>query len=230
MISSTDYIQKKKLYDYLSQYISDNKRQLFEQNIQHRTRYLTVVLENLFQSHNASAVLRTCDCFGIQDIHAIENTNHFEVNADIALGASKWLTIKKHNEKNQNNTLNCYERLRKQGYKIIATTPHTKDCTIEKLKLNHKTALVFGTELEGLSKTAIDNADGYVKIPMYGFTESFNISVSASIFLFYLTQKLKKSKIDWKLSEEEMLDIKIDWVKSVVKKPELIIERFLQEQ
>ena len=230
MISSNDFFQKKKLYNYLSQYISDNKRQLFEQNIQHRTRYLTVVLENLFQSHNASAVLRTCDCFGIQDIHAIENTNHFEVNADIALGASKWLTINKHNEKDQNNTLNCYECLRKQGYKIIATTPHTKDCTIEKLKLNQKTALVFGTELEGLSKTAIDNADGYVKIPMYGFTESFNISVSASIFLFYLTQKLKKSKINWKLSEEEMLDIKIDWVKSVVKKPELIIERFLNEQ
>jgi len=219
--------EKIKLFEYLAQFISENKNNLFNEIIQNRTRYITVVLEDLFQSHNASAVLRTCDCFGIQDIHIVENTNRFEVNADVALGSSQWLTFQKYNSKEKNNIEDCYKHLRDQGYKIVATTPHTNDCTLEELKLDKKTALVFGTELQGLSKTAIEKADEYVKIPMHGFTESFNISVSAAIFLFYLSDKLRKSEINWKLTELEMTDIKIEWAKNVVKKPNLLIEKFL---
>ncbi len=218
---------KNKLFEFLSQYVSENKNNLFEQIIHNRTRYITVVLEDLFQSHNASAVLRTCDCFGIQDIHIVENTNRFEINSDVALGSSKWLTFEKYNDKEKNNTLECYTNLRKQGYTIVATTPHKNDCKLDELKLDKKIALVFGTELEGLSQTALENADEYVKIPMYGFTESFNISVSAAIFLFHLTEKLKRTNINWNLTEEEIIDIKIEWAKNVVKKSELLVNKFM---
>lgn len=218
---------KRELLLHLNQFISDNKRILFEQNIQFRTKHITVVLEDIFQPHNASAVLRTCDCFGIQDVHIIENKNEYEVNPDVALGSSKWLNLYKYNQ-TENNTIDTFNVLRKQGYRIVATTPHKNDCTLEELDLNSKIALVFGTELNGLSETAISNADEFVKIPMYGFTESFNISVSAAIILHHLTEKLRKSSICWELSDSEKTDIKLNWVKNVVKRSELLEQEFLK--
>ncbi|OQX73628.1 MAG: rRNA methyltransferase [Bacteroidetes bacterium 4484_249] len=217
-----------KLLNHLLEFVSENKKNLFENIIQYRTRYITVVLEDIFQPHNASAILRTCDCFGVQDVHIIENRNEYEVNPDVALGSSKWLNLIKYNSHEQ-NTLQAYDELRKKGYRIVATSPHKNDCTLEKLNLNSKVALIFGTELNGLSDVAINNADEYVKIPMYGFTESFNISVSASIILHYLTEKLRKSNIKWNLSEEEIIDVKLNWVKNVIKKSELIENKFLKK-
>ena len=216
---------KKQLRDFLFNFISDNKKTLFEEIIKNRTRHITVVLEDIYQPHNASAVLRSADLFGVQDIHIIENKNQYAVNPDVALGSSKWLTLNKYNQQEQ-NTLACFEALRKEGYKIVATTPHKDDVMLDELPLKQKTAVVFGTELQGLSDIALENADAYVKIPMYGFTESFNISVSAALTLFNLTEKLRKSKINWKLSEEEELEIQIDWAKSTIKKAELLIQEF----
>ncbi len=219
--------EKKNLLQYLLTYISQHKQELFTEKIAARTRYITVVLEDIYQPHNASAVLRTCDCFGIQDVHIIENQNKYEVNPDVALGSSKWLSLIKYNSKKE-NTLEAYQKLRAQGYRIIATTPHTEDVFLEDLQLDKKTALVFGTEMRGLSKEAIDNADGWVKIPMYGFTESFNISVSAAIILHNLTERLRKSKADWHLAEDDKNEILLSWARSVIKRPELIEQEFLK--
>jgi len=218
---------KEKLLNHLIEFVSKNKKQLFEKIILHRTKHITVVLEDLFQPHNASAVLRSCDCFGIQDVHIIENKNIYEVNPDVALGSSKWLNLYKYNS-TDNNTIEAFNSLRKKGYHIVATTPHENDCLLEELNLDSKIALVFGTELEGLSETAINNVDEFVKIPMYGFTESFNISVSAAIILHYLTEKLKKSKIKWELSENEKSEIKLNWVRNVVKRSDLLEKEFLK--
>ena len=218
---------KEKLLDYLLDFVSENKKQLFEKIIQSRTKHIAVILEDIFQPHNASAVLRTCDCFGIQDIHIIENKNIYEVNPDVALGSSKWLNLYKYNS-TDNNTIEAFNSLREKGYRIVATTPHENDCLLEELNLDSKIALVFGTELEGLSEIAINNADEFVKIPMYGFTESFNISVSAAIILHYLTEKLKKSNINWELSKKEKTDIELNWVKNVVKRSDLLEEEFLK--
>lgn len=210
---------------YLFEFISENKQQKFNQIIHNRTRHITVVLEDIFQSHNASAVLRSCDLFGVQDIHVIENEFKYQVNNDIALGSSKWLNVYHHsNEKN--NTVSCFEKLRSEGYKIVATSPHKNDCLIDDLPLDNKIALVFGTELEGLSQTALDNADAFVKIPMYGFTESFNISVSAALSLYHLTEKLRKSEVSWQLSDKEKTIIHIEWAKQVVNRSELIVKDF----
>jgi tRNA (guanosine-2'-O-)-methyltransferase len=217
---------KQQLLSYLQEFITPNKKNKFSELIFQRTRHLTIVLEDIYQPHNASAVLRSCDCFGIQDVHIIENTNKYQVNPDVALGSSKWLTLIKYNEK-ENNTADCLNKLKSEGYRIIATTPHENDFVPDTLPLERKTALVFGTELEGLSKTAIDLADGFVRIPMYGFTESFNISVSAALLISALSERLRKSDIPWQLSEEEMLDIQIAWTKNVVKKPSLLEKLFL---
>ncbi|MGE5424399.1 MAG: TrmH family RNA methyltransferase [Syntrophothermus sp.] len=221
-----DHQEKKELLEFLSSFISENKRNKFVEYIRYRTRHLTIVLEDIYQPHNASAVLRTCDCFGIQDIHIIENTNRYQVNPDVALGSSKWLTLKKYN-KEGNNTRPCLEQLRSRGYKIVATSPHKKDYTPETLPLDQKVALVFGTELEGLSETALEMADDYVKIPMFGFTESFNISVSAALFLYSLTGRLRNSEINWQLSEDEQLDTLISWTKNVLKKADKVEAQFL---
>ena len=214
------------LRDYLFEFISENKQNLFNTIIENRTRHLTVVLENIFQPHNASAVLRSCDLFGVQDVHIIENTNEYTLSEEVAMGSSKWLTMKKYNEKEE-NTLACFDALRKEGYKIIATTPHTEDVMIADLPIDQKTALVFGTELTGLSDVAMQNADGFVKIPMYGFTESFNISVSAALSLYQVTDNMRKSEVNWQLSEDEKIDIQITWAMNVIKKSELIVEDFL---
>lgn len=218
--------RKRQLLAYLLTFVSDHKRSRFDEIIQFRTRHVTVVLEDIYQSQNASAVLRSCDCFGVQDVHVIENENVYEVNDNVALGSSKWLNLIKYNA-TENNTLLAFQKLKKDGYKIVATTPHTNDQLIDELPLDGKIALVFGNEKDGLSQIAMDAADEFVKLPMYGFTESFNISVSAAISLFCLTEKLKKSDIDWALSEEEVLDVRLGWVRNSIKKVDGIEELFL---
>lgn len=219
---------KSELLQHLLSFISDNKRALFHKIIQDRTKHVTVVLEDIFQPHNASAVLRSCDVFGIQDVHVIENNNKYEVNPDVALGASKWINLHKYN-RNENNTLACINSLKKSGYKVYATTPHTNDCLIKDIPLDNKMALLFGTEQHGLSDIAMDNVDGYVKIPMYGFTESLNISVSAAITLYELSKRLKESDIKWQLTADEKTNQLIEWSKKVIKQGELIEKEFLSK-
>ncbi|HDO06501.1 MAG TPA: TrmH family RNA methyltransferase [Bacteroidetes bacterium] len=224
-----DFQTKKEFLDFLSGYITENRRQLFEKIIQYRTRHITVVLEDIYQPHNASAVLRSADLTGIQDVHIIENRNRYQVNPEVAMGSSKWLNLIKYNE-SEENTVAAYEALRGAGYRIVATTPHTNDQTLDEIPIDGKMALVFGTELKGLSDTAIAHADEYLRIPMYGFTESYNISVSAALTLFTLTEKLRMSDIPWQLSKEERLDTLIEWVKQTIKHAELFEKEFLQKR
>ncbi len=218
--------QKKEMYAYLTGFVSENKRTKIDEIVLSRTRHLTVVLEDIFQSQNASAVLRTCDCFGIQDVHIIENRYPYEINPDVELGSAKWLNMNYYNE-SEYNTLEAFNALREKGYKIVATSPHKNDLMIQDLPIDDKIALVFGTEKEGLSDMAIQNADAFVKIPMYGFTESFNISVSAAMSVFYLSEKIRQSGIHWQLQEEEEVDIKINWVSNVIRMAEQLKEDFL---
>ena len=218
---------EKGLLEYLTKHLTDERKELFETIAPLRTRYLTVVLEDLFQPHNASAVMRSCDCFGVQDLHIIENRNKFAPNKEIAMGSSKWLALYRHKNPKIENTEDCIRKLKAQGYKIVATTPHTNDCTLEELSIDQPIALMFGTEKSGLTQNALDLADEYVRIPMYGFTESFNISVSAAISLFSLTERIRSSEnIDWKLSDEAITALKIQWSRKTLKSADLLEKRF----
>jgi tRNA (guanosine-2'-O-)-methyltransferase len=222
--------QKKQLYEAMTDFFSENKRQLLDQNIQNRTKHLTLVMEDIFQSQNASAVLRTCDCFGIQNVHIIENQYEYTLNPDVALGSSKWVNYYRYSNKNENNTLLAYEALRKKGYKIIATLPHENDVMLSDLDVTQPIALVFGTGKTGLSQDAIDNADGFVKIPMYGFTESFNISVSAALCSFYLTEKMRNTTgLDWKLTENQQIEQKLYWARQIVREADKIMKKLVED-
>jgi tRNA (guanosine-2'-O-)-methyltransferase len=192
-----------------------------------RTRYLTIVLEDIYQPQNASAVIRTCDCFGIQDLYIIENKNKYKTNPDVTLGSAKWVNTLKFKKRNANNTLDCITDLKSKGYKIIATSPHENDVNLDDLSLDTKTALFMGNEKEGISDEVIKHADGFMKIPMSGFTESLNISVSAAICIHHLVQKLWNSPINWKLTEQEKEEIKLKWIKKIIKKAELFEKDFL---
>jgi len=216
---------KKDLLDHLLTFMSEERKELLEKTIEERTKHITVVLEDIYQPQNASAVLRTCDVFGVQDVHIIENENEYNVNPRVVHGASKWINLHKYNQK-EHNTLDCIQQLKKNGYKIYGTTPHTNDCLIQDLPIDNKVALLFGTEMNGISEIAKDNVDGFVKIPMYGFTESLNISVSAAISLFEITKRLKQSSIDWHLAEEEKIEQLIVWAKKTVKSSEWIEKEF----
>ncbi len=218
------------LLNYLSHHITPERLNLFNRIIEHRTKYITVVLEDIFQSQNASAVLRSCDCFGIQNVHIIENRNEFQLDTEVSLGSSKWLSLHKYNQ-GKNNSLAAIKTLKKQGYKIIATTPHKNDQELPNFNITTgKTALVFGSELPGVSDIILNEADEFLKIPMFGFTESFNISVSAAIILHHLTDKLRSSEINWELTEEEKTDVKIQWIRNTIKRSELIEKRFWEER
>lgn len=215
------------LIEQMDKLITPRRRLLFDKVLANRTRHITIALENIFQPHNASAVLRSCDLTGVQDVHIIENTNEYNVNPDVAMGASKWLNLHKYNSIDYNTPL-AYQYLRDQGYKIVATTPHHESITIDELPITEKVALVFGTELTGLTEWAISNADTYVNIPMVGFTESYNISVSAAICLYSLTRRLRASEISWKLEEEQVSAIRLQWLRNSIKKSEHIEKELLK--
>ena len=211
--------------NYISNFISGNKLRRFEEVLKNRTFYLTAVLEDIYQPQNASAVIRSCELLGIQHIHIIEKENEYTLNPDVVVGSNKWLRLFKH-KKNENNTLTCFSRLRAKGYKIVATTPNREGYTPETLPLDQKTAILFGTEKDGLSSDAIENADMYLKIPSYGFTESYNISNSAAIILYTLKQRLIAENHNWQLSREEQNEIKLQWMKNVVKRIDLYETEF----
>ncbi|MCX6305974.1 MAG: RNA methyltransferase [Bacteroidetes bacterium] len=219
----------KELIEYLRCFATEERFSKFREAVHFRTRHLTIALEDIFQSHNASAVLRTCDCFGIQDVHIIENRNKYEVNPDVALGASKWLDLIRYNEPG-NNTVACITRLKKEGYRVVATTPHKDGFIPGTLPLHQKTALIFGTEMAGLTPEALELADDFIRIPMVGFTESLNISVSAAIFMQNLTTRLRNSDIRWQLSDTEKDEILVNWLRQSIKKSDMIIDEFLEKK
>jgi tRNA (guanosine-2'-O-)-methyltransferase len=221
---------QKDLINHLSEFVTAERLKLFDKVLEQRTSYITLVLEDIFQPQNASAVLRTCDCFGIQHIHIIENRNEFTVDREVAMGASKWLSLHKYNQNDQ-NSLETIITLKKMGYRIVATSPHIKDQLLPEFNLSKgKVAIVFGSELPGISETILNEADEFMKIPMYGFTESFNISVSAAIVLYQLSQKLRnQSDIDWKLSDEERDEIKLAWLRATIKRSSLLEKKFIKE-
>jgi tRNA (guanosine-2'-O-)-methyltransferase len=205
--------------------ITPNKITLFDRIAAERTRYVTIALENIYQEHNASAVLRTCDCFGIQDLNVIEKDNQYQIQRDIALGSGRWVDIHNFNQE-IDPTTKCINQLKQQGYQIVATTPHTDAYDVHDLPIDKPLAFFFGTERQGLSKEMMESADLHVRIPMYGFTESFNISVSVAILLQTIRQRLEMSNHLWKLSENEQIALKIQWCEKILNGGEALSKEF----
>lgn len=226
-MSNQDY--KHALCSYLAKYVTANKQQKFEQILAQRTRHLTVVLEDIFKSHNASAVLRTAECMGLQDVHVVEQDNSFNLNPYVLRGSGKWLTVHHHRKEKGVKTIEkCFGQLRQQGYQILATTPEPGAVDFNDVILSERVAVVFGSEENGISEYVKTYADDLIKIPMFGFTESFNISVSAAMILENFNHKIRSNN-SWELSEEEKQHLKLEWMKKVVPNIDIHIRRFEQE-
>jgi len=215
----------KSLFLHLENIVSQRRRDKFIKVLNNRTKHITVVLEDVYQMHNTSAVIRSCEVFGIQQAHAIEVDNKNVLDKEIAMGAQKWVDLDYHN-----NTNTCIEKLRAEGYQIIATTPHNDSCMVEDFDVTKKTALFFGSEKDGISDEVMQQADGFIKIPMVGFTESLNISVSAAIILQTVTTKLRKSAVKWQLTDEEKEYYQLHWMKKSIKSIDKILARFYSEK
>lgn len=217
--------------DYLGQYITEHKKSVMEKVLGQRTRFLTVILEDIFKPHNASAVLRTCDCFGIQDVHVIERVNKYKINPYVTRGASQWVDLHKYYTQDGSAVQDCFSSLREKGYKIYGTSPLPGSVSIYDLEPDEKLALVFGNEHEGISAEVQENVDGLVHIPMLGFTESFNISVAASISLYELVKKVKNyNHPDFYLSDEEKQMLRMKWYRSVVNRADLHENAYLNSK
>lgn len=221
--------KEEKLLEYFSQFISDHKKNFIDKVLQQRTRYITVVLEDIFQSQNASAVVRTCECMGLQDIHIVENTAKYQLNVRVLKGADKWINLERYRTKGINNTETCYRVLRDNGYRIFAAAPEEDGIPIDEIDVtSDKIALVFGNELRGASQYAKEFSEHKVRIPMYGFTESLNISVSVAICLNTLMGKLRKSSTDFCLTAEEANQLRLQWFKKIVRRSDLLEREFLR--
>ena len=211
---------------YLSQFVTPARLEKMNRVLDFRTRYITVALEDIYQPHNASAVLRSCDAFGIQDVHIIENHNSYRINPGVELGTSQWLTMHRYNRGEQ-NTAEAVKRLREDGYRIVATSPHADDFDLEDFNPDRgRAAIFFGNELNGLSPLMLELADEYMKIPMFGFVESFNISVSCALTLHHLVHKLHTGRLNWHVDKEERENILLQWLRTSIKNWETIEENY----
>lgn len=216
------------LIEHMSGCVTEKRLAILKQVLAERTRYITVLLEDIYQSQNASAVLRTCDCTGIQDVHIVEERNEYEINRDVALGADRWLSLNYYSE-GEDNIYSAIKTLKKEGYRIVATSPHKDGSTPENFDLQKgKAVLMFGTELNGLTNRALELADEYIQIPMAGFTESYNISVSAAITLYTLRKRLESSSLQWKMGEVEQSELLLNWLRTTIKMSDQIENKFIQ--
>lgn len=221
----SDSTYKKALTSYLEGFVSERRRGRLHEVLEERTNHMTLVLEDVYQTHNFSAVLRSADIFGIQTTNFIENRNKYKISEDVAMGSTQWLSLNRY-QHHENNTKACLTDLKAKGYKIVATSLHKNSVTLEEMDVSKPFALVFGTELTGITQDVVDMADEFVKLPMYGFTESFNISVCAALCMHSLSTRIRKEVPGYGLSSTEKEDIYIEWLKASIRKQDLIIKEF----
>lgn len=210
--------------EYLEGFLTENRKSKFLKVLENRTNHFTVAIEDVFQLHNTSAVMRSCEVFGVQQLHVVEEKYGKKIDKEIAMGAQKWVDVNRFE-----SISDCITDLKSKGYKIIATTPHEHDCLLDDFDISQRSALFFGTERNGLSEEVLEHADGFLKIPMAGFTESLNISVSAAIILQSIMSRLRKSEIDWHLSDSEILEKRLAWARNSIKDIKRIEARYFEE-
>lgn len=222
--------QKHVLMGYLERFLTVDRKTKIDAVLAQRTRYLSVVAEDFHNAHNASAILRTCEGLGIQDVHVVENRSRFKPRKGPASGSEKWVSLHRYNDTAADNTETCIQNLRAQGYRLVATSPHADALPPEEVPLDQKLAVMLGNEKNGLSEAALAAADLKLTIPIVGFMESLNVSVSAALCLYTLTRRLRQLAVDWPLSEAERLDLRLDWFRLSVRNSDHLEKHFLMQQ
>ncbi len=225
------------LIERLAGQLTPHRRERIEAVLARRTRWVTVALEDIYQPHNAAAVLRSCDGFGVQDVHVIENKNTLRLRApgsNVSMGTERWLTLHKYRAAKgvptlaNMGTVEAAKALTAKGYRIAALTLRGNPVDLAEVPLDQPLALFIGTELTGLSDAAHEAADYAVKLPMEGFAQSFNLSVCAAVCLYELTRRLRepRAKIAWQLPDAEKRQLLYDWVYRDVSGAEELLKRW----
>lgn len=217
-------VKDHELLNYLEEFLTENRKEGFLRVLKNRTKHFTIAMEDVYQLHNTSAVMRSCEVFGIQELNVIEQKFGKRIDTEIAMGAQKWVDVFRYN-----SVQSCMDEMRAKGYQIIATTPHDESCFLHEFDITKPAALFFGTERDGLSQEVLDQADGFLKIPMVGYTESLNISVSAAIIIQDITTRLRQSAINWHLTEDEIWEKRLDWTRKSIKDIDFIERKYLEE-
>jgi|SRR5690606_9568203 len=221
--------KEKLALQHLARFVSEHKKNFIDKVLSVRTRHVTIVMEDIYQSQNASAVIRTAECMGLQDVHIIEQQSKYDINPRVLKGSNKWMTLHRYRDRTINNTEKCFEALHERGYRILVTDPDPDGTPVDEVEVGEqKLALVFGNELRGVSDYAKQHADMRITIPMFGFTESLNISVSVAICLKALISRLHQYEGNWTITDDEKQQLRLDWYRKIVRRSQLIEREFLR--
>lgn len=228
-VAAEELAGNKELLQFLQAFLTDNKKELFEKALSQRTRFVVCVMENVIDEHNTNAVIRSCECTGVQDVYIISGGKGFKPAKGVMRGSGKWSTLFRYNETAGLTAGRCMNDLKSKGYRIVVTSPHGEATPLSLIDISKPLAVCFGHEQTGISQTLNEHADEFIKIPMAGFTESFNVSVAAGIILYDLTRKLRNSNVNWNLSDTEKQQLRFEWTWKCLNRPDLLTEEFLKK-
>lgn len=215
---------QEEIYEYVSGFLTDERLRKIEHFSQESSDYILPVVEDIYQFRNAAAIVRSVEACGFHKVIAMEQENIFDPNLRVTKGADTWVEVEK-----MPRTLDSLKTIKERGYKIVAVSPERNATMLPNYQPVAPLALVFGTEWEGTTDELLDFADETLAIPMYGFTQSFNVSVAAAICFYDLKQKLVNSGINYKLSPQKLLEMKIRWAVNSIPSGKAILERYLKQ-
>ncbi len=220
-IENDKIAELKRQIEYLSQFILPERFETLSRTVSNRTKYMTLVAENMFHPQNASALVRHCEAFGVQTLHTVQTFCRFNPNVDIVRGTDKWIDMYHHA-----STAEALQHLKGEGYRIIATSPHYQSCTPESFDVTKgKFAIVMGTEKTGISDEVMAAADEFLKIPMCGMVESLNVSACAAIIIYMLSERMRHEVNGWQMTEAEQITTLYHWMIHSVKDARPLLER-----
>lgn len=213
-----------KTYEYLKQFLTEERLRKIEHFAPESSDFVLPVLEDVYQFRNAAAIVRSVEACGFHKVVALQEENNFEPNLKVTKGADTWVEVEK-----LPRNMESFQKIKDKGYKIVVVSLENNAKMLPEYEITEPIALVFGTEMEGVSQEILDFADETLAIPMYGFTRSFNVSVAASLCMYELKQKLIKSDIDYKLNDEKLLRMKIRWAVNSIKSGEQIVAKYQKD-
>jgi tRNA (guanosine-2'-O-)-methyltransferase len=209
-----------RIIEVLRPYLTEERVQRIEEVLASRLSGLTVAIENLHDPHNGAAVVRSLEAVGLTTLHVAEPVEQFQFSPAVTIGAEKWMRILRHQGFGA-----CASLLRGAGFRMYAAVPGaTTD--LDTVDVSKPAVMVFGNEHEGLSQRAMDACDGQVGIPMFGFTQSLNLSVSVAVAMFRLAER-RRTLLGrpGDLDEQERAILRARWYALSVRGVNAILER-----
>jgi tRNA (guanosine-2'-O-)-methyltransferase len=207
-------------HDLLQDILLPQRVERLKEVLANRVTSITLVLENLHKDYNISAILRTCESFGVQDVHVVPQPGEGKVFRTVTQGCHKWLTIHRHKD-----VSSCFKVLKAKGFRILAGGFGGDALPLEGADFSGSVALVFSNELEGANPEVVEQVDGFFVIPMTGFSRSLNVSVAAGIAIHRVLQfKAGKGEELERIPADEAARLLEEWVKKSVRNADAVLK------